>query len=312
MSRPPPHWMRMPHAEFAASARRRGERLRCAHLTTLLSRSLPLMPVLFFVCVIDILGFGILIPLVPYMADRFGVTPGAHHPDSRHLFALPAHCGAAVGSIERPLRPPSHPHLESCGACVSYLLLGFAHNVAGLVVARALAGVMAGNIAAAFAYASDISTPANRAKSMGTVGAAIGIGFMLGPAIGGLLAGDDIRSANFLRPAERLRCIESGRHGARFLRAARKPRAGAARRARRRATRRSTGAPLARVQRCAQSLQHHSSSPARRRYLNRSSRSGPAQIRFRPAHGGPGAVLARHHRRGRSGRPGARAGAALR
>jgi DHA1 family tetracycline resistance protein-like MFS transporter len=87
------------------------------------------------------------------------------------------------------------------GACVSYLLLGLAHNVTGLVVARALAGFMAGNIAAAFAYASDISTPADRAKSMGTVGAAIGIGFMLGPAIGGLLAGDDIRSANFLRPA---------------------------------------------------------------------------------------------------------------
>jgi DHA1 family tetracycline resistance protein-like MFS transporter len=84
---------------------------------------------------------------------------------------------------------------------VSYLLLGFAHNVAGLVMARALAGVMAGNIAAAFAYAADISTPAQRAKSMGMVGAAIGIGFMLGPAIGGLLAGDDIQSANFLRPA---------------------------------------------------------------------------------------------------------------
>ena len=60
---------------------------------------------------------------------------------------------------------------------------------------------MAGNIAAAFAYASDISAPENRAKALGTVGAAIGIGFMVGPAIGGLLAGPDEHSANFTLPA---------------------------------------------------------------------------------------------------------------
>ena len=64
-----------------------------------------------------------------------------------------------------------------------------------------LAGFMAGNLAAAFAYASDVSTPATRAKSMGMVGAAIGIGFMLGIPIGGILAGDQAQSANFLWPA---------------------------------------------------------------------------------------------------------------
>ena len=57
------------------------------------------MRTLFFVCVIDILGFGILIPLVPYMADRFGIDAGVHHTNSRHLFAVPARsqrrCGAA-------------------------------------------------------------------------------------------------------------------------------------------------------------------------------------------------------------------------
>jgi DHA1 family tetracycline resistance protein-like MFS transporter len=159
------------------------------------------MRVLFFVCVIDILGFGILIPLVPYMADRFGITPALITP----ILGIYSLCQLVAAPLWGRLsdRYGRRPILISslAGACVSYLLLGFAHNVAGLVVARALAGVMAGNIAAAFAYAADISTPAQRAKSMGTVGAAIGIGFMLGPAIGGLLAGDDIRSANFLRPA---------------------------------------------------------------------------------------------------------------
>jgi DHA1 family tetracycline resistance protein-like MFS transporter len=159
------------------------------------------MQVLFIVCVIDILGFGILIPLVPYMADRFGVTPALITP----ILGIYSLCQLVAAPLWGRLsdRFGRRPILISslAGACVSYLLLGLAHNVTGLVVARALAGFMAGNIAAAFAYASDISTPADRAKSMGTVGAAIGIGFMLGPAIGGLLAGDDIRSANFLRPA---------------------------------------------------------------------------------------------------------------
>src|SRR6202158_2862637 len=161
------------------------------------------MRALFFVCVIDILGFGILIPLVPYMADRFGVTPALITPilgtySLCQLFAAPLWGRLSDRYGRRPILISS-----LAGACVSYLLLGFAHNVEGLVAARALAGFMAGNLAAAFAYASDISTPAQRANSMGMVGAAVGIGFMLGPAIGGLLAGDNIQTANFLGPCGR-------------------------------------------------------------------------------------------------------------
>ena len=159
------------------------------------------MRTLFFVAVIDILGFGILIPLVPYMADRFGVTPALITP----ILGVYSLCQLIAAPLWGRLsdRYGRRPILMSslAGACVSYLLLGFATSVPGLLVARALAGFMAGNIAAAFAYASDISTSKERAKSMGMVGAAIGIGFMLGPAIGGLLAGDDIQAANFLRPA---------------------------------------------------------------------------------------------------------------
>jgi DHA1 family tetracycline resistance protein-like MFS transporter len=87
------------------------------------------------------------------------------------------------------------------GACASYVMLAFAHSLATLFIARALAGAMAGNLSAAMAYASDISKPANRAATMGAVGAAIGIGFMLGPAIGGALAGEQVQTVSFLRPA---------------------------------------------------------------------------------------------------------------
>src|ERR1700748_3080251 len=60
---------------------------------------------------------------------------------------------------------------------------------------------MCANIRAAFAYASDVSEPSKRAASLGLIGAAIGIGFTVGPAIGGVLAGNNLETANFLLPA---------------------------------------------------------------------------------------------------------------
>src|SRR6266853_52810 len=83
------------------------------------------------------------------------------------------------------------------GACVSYVLLGCARNIWWLLASRMLAGFMAGNIAAAFAYASDVSAPHKRAATLGLIGAAIGIGFALGPPLGGVLAGQDPARADF-------------------------------------------------------------------------------------------------------------------
>jgi DHA1 family tetracycline resistance protein-like MFS transporter len=159
------------------------------------------MRALFIVCVIDILGFGILIPLVPYMADRFGASPGLITP----ILGVYSLCQLLAAPFWGRLsdRYGRRPILMSSlsGACLSYVILGLANNLWWLLLSRMLAGFMAGNIAAAFAYASDISAPENRARALGTVGAAIGIGFMLGPAIGGVLAGNDEHTANFGLPA---------------------------------------------------------------------------------------------------------------
>src|SRR5258707_6847824 len=87
------------------------------------------------------------------------------------------------------------------GACVSYVLLGCARNVWWLLASRMLAGFMAGNIAAAFAYASDVSAAPQRAATLGLIGAAIGLGFTLGPPLGGVLAGQDAAGADFVAPA---------------------------------------------------------------------------------------------------------------
>jgi MFS transporter, DHA1 family, tetracycline resistance protein len=156
---------------------------------------------LFLFCVIDTLGFGILIPLVPYMAERFGTAPQYITPilgsySLCQLLAAPVWGRLSDRFGRRPVLMTS-----LAGACLSYVLLGCARSVGWLLVSRMLAGVMAGNIAAAFAYASDVSAPERRAATLGLVGAAIGIGFTLGQPIGGLLAGADAARANFVAPA---------------------------------------------------------------------------------------------------------------
>jgi MFS family permease len=156
---------------------------------------------LFVFCIMDTLGFGILIPLVPYMADHFGtpaqfITPILGSYSLCQLVAAPWWGRLSDRLGRRPVLM-----ISLTGACASYILLGFARNVWWLLAARMLAGFMAGNIAAAFAYASDISRPEKRAATLGLVGAAIGIGFTLGQPVGGLLAGADPHHANFALPA---------------------------------------------------------------------------------------------------------------
>jgi DHA1 family tetracycline resistance protein-like MFS transporter len=87
------------------------------------------------------------------------------------------------------------------GSLAAYLWLAAADSLWMLFAARTLAGAMAGNIATAFAYTADITTPANRAKGMGVIGAGFSLGFIFGPALGGLLAGDDPNTANYALPA---------------------------------------------------------------------------------------------------------------
>jgi MFS family permease len=162
---------------------------------------------LFLVSVIDILGFGILIPLVPYMANRFGAAPAV----ITAIFGVYSLCQLIAAPFWGRLsdRYGRRPILMSslAGACASYIILGLADGLGWLFASRILGGFMAGNIAAAFAYASDVSAPENRAASLGMVGAAIGIGFTLGPAIGGLLAGNDLQAASFMRPAIVSACL---------------------------------------------------------------------------------------------------------
>jgi DHA1 family tetracycline resistance protein-like MFS transporter len=160
----------------------------------------PLLTI-FIICAIDVLGFGVIVPLVPYMADRFGAAPwmitailGSY--SLCQLIAAPFWGRLSDRYGRRPILIVS-----MAGACLSYLVLGFAPGLSWLLLSRMLSGFMAGNISAAMAYAADVSLPEHRARALGTVGAAIAAGFMIGPALGGVLVGNNVQSASFLLPA---------------------------------------------------------------------------------------------------------------
>ncbi len=159
------------------------------------------MLLLFMIVFIDLVGFGIIIPLLPFYGEHFGASPA--------VVGLLMATYSVAQLVSAPLwgRLSDHhgrrPVLlwTLAGTAVGYLLLGFADSIWMLFLARAVGGLMAGNISTAFAYAADITTPENRAKGMGLVGAAFSLGFIFGPAIGGVMAGDDPANADFFAPS---------------------------------------------------------------------------------------------------------------
>lgn len=159
------------------------------------------MLILFLIVFIDLVGFGVVIPLLPFYGEHFQADPFTVSllmaTYSLGQFVAAPLWGRMSDRIGR--RPVLI--ISLAGAVVSYIFLGFATTLWMLFLARLVGGLMAGNISAAFAYIADITTPENRARGMGIVGAAFGLGFIAGPAIGGILAGPDPLNADYTSPA---------------------------------------------------------------------------------------------------------------
>ncbi|NQW01413.1 MAG: MFS transporter [Rhodospirillales bacterium] len=159
------------------------------------------MLVLFLVVVIDLIGFGIIIPLLPFFAEYYQASPfevGL----LMASYSLAQFIAAPIwGRMSDRIGRRPVLLVSLAGAMLTYVWLGLADSLWVLFAARIAGGFMAGNISAAFAYVADITTRENRAKGMGVVGAAFGLGFILGPAIGGIMAGSDPLHADFQSPA---------------------------------------------------------------------------------------------------------------
>lgn len=158
--------------------------------------------ILWLVVFISLMGFGITTIPFPLVTEQMGASdfwktfggPGVF--SVFQLIATPI-WGRYSDSLGRK------PILlfSLAGSVLAYIWLAYANDLVSLLVARAFGGIMSGNLAAAYAYAADVTDVKNRAKGLGIIGSAFGVGFALGPPLGGFLGTDSMGAASLHWPA---------------------------------------------------------------------------------------------------------------
>jgi DHA1 family tetracycline resistance protein-like MFS transporter len=147
----------------------------------------PLL-VIFLTIFVNLVGFGIIIPLLPFYAETFGASPLV----VGMLFAVFSLCQLIAAPILGDLsdRYGRRPILivSLIGTVISFVMLALAHSITMLFIARIVDGLSGGNISTARAYVADVTEPKDRSRAFGLIGAAFGLGFIFGPAISALLA----------------------------------------------------------------------------------------------------------------------------
>ena len=137
----------------------------------------------FLVVLIDLLGFGIVLPLLPFYAKQFeagAIAIGLLY--SIYSFAQLIF-SPIWGSLSDRIGRRPIMLLSTFGNVLAYIIFGLAGSLTVLFLSRLVAGIMGGNISTAQAYVADVTTPEERSKGMGMIGAAFGIGFVVGPAL---------------------------------------------------------------------------------------------------------------------------------
>ncbi|MBL8203552.1 MAG: MFS transporter [Blastocatellia bacterium] len=166
----------------------------------------PLL-LIFITILIDLIGFGMVVPLLPFYAQELaphysqetvnvliGVIVGAY--SFAQFFFTPL-LGRLSDRVGR--RPVLLVSVFCTG--LAFLALGWANSLWMLLAARLFDGATGGNVSTAQAYIADVTTPENRAKGMGLIGAGFGLGFILGPGLGGLLSSYSIHAPFFFAAA---------------------------------------------------------------------------------------------------------------
>ena len=146
--------------------------------------------VIFTTVFIDLVGFGIVIPVLPFYAEgtRFNATPRAVGLLFASYSVMQLIFAPILGRLSDKYGRRPVLFISIIGTGIGFLILGFANTLWLLFVGRILDGITGGNISTAQAYIADITTKEDRAKGMGLIGAAFGLGFVFGPAIGGVLS----------------------------------------------------------------------------------------------------------------------------
>ncbi len=144
--------------------------------------------VIFLTVFIDLVGFGIVIPVLPLYAERFGATPLVIGCLVAVYSLMQWICAPLLGKLSDRIGRRPVLLVSIIGTSIGFLIMGWAPTLQWLFVARIIDGVTGGNISTAQAYIADITLPHERSKGMGLIGAAFGLGFVLGPALGGILS----------------------------------------------------------------------------------------------------------------------------
>ncbi|MDO8431970.1 MAG: MFS transporter [Candidatus Binatus sp.] len=157
--------------------------------------------ILFLTVFIDLLGFGIVIPFLPMFAERMGIGAAgiglifSSYSLMQFIFA------PILGRMSDRFGRKPIIMLGLIGSSLGYLVYGFADSFFWLLAARAIHGACAATISTAQAYVADTTDERDRAKGMGLIGAAFGLGFVLGPAVGGILGHTSLRAPVFFASA---------------------------------------------------------------------------------------------------------------
>lgn len=139
---------------------------------------------LFLTVFIDLVGFGIIIPLVPYLARTYSATPTqigwlmSIYSITQFLFS------PVWGRLSDRFGRKTILQVSLVGGGLSYIFFAFASSYEAMMISRAMAGLFAATISTAHAYIADLSEKKDRSRYMGIIGAAFGVGFILGPVLG--------------------------------------------------------------------------------------------------------------------------------
>jgi multidrug resistance protein len=147
----------------------------------------PLIPI-FIIVAVDVLGFTLVLPLLPFYAEHYGASPLV----VGMLIASFAICqfiaGPILGRLSDNIGRKRVLMLSQVGTFIGFIVLGLANSLWLIFLARIIDGITAGNLSIAQAHISDVTEPEDRTKAFGLIGIAFGMGFLIGPAISGFLS----------------------------------------------------------------------------------------------------------------------------
>jgi len=141
--------------------------------------------IIFFTVLVNMVGFGVVIPVLPFYATHYGASP-AQIGWLFGIFSLAQFVFSPVlGRVSDRFGRRPVLILSTLGTAAGFLMMGLGGSLAMLFAGRIVDGISGGSLGTAQAYVADITTPEERSKAMGLIGAAFGLGFIFGPALGG-------------------------------------------------------------------------------------------------------------------------------